>query len=214
MHRGEVITVHVESVDPNPWNPNEQQEHVFEAEQKSIKKHGLISFPVVRETKDGRFQILDGEHRWRAVQATGGDEISVLNLGTEVSTVEAKMITEQLNALRGRNDPIKHAELLDSIISEKPEWKEMLAYTPDHLESLLNPTFDWESLDRSDQGRDEEGGGSGADSGFGPQTELKIQMSEEQHEVVMRAIAHAKDVGDCESDARAMELICADFLAS
>lgn len=88
----------------------------------------------------------------------------------------------------------------------RPEWKELLPYSGDHLESLLNPSFDWESLSKNDT--------SGADGeGAPPTTELAIKMSEEQLEVCQRAIAAAKDTGDCETDARAMELICAEFLS-
>lgn len=162
-----------------------------------------MTVPVVRETDDG-FEILDGEHRWKAVTETGGKEITVNNLG-EVDDAEAKLITELLNSLKGTNDPIRHQAMLAEMLAQAPEYRDLLPYTPEYLESLLNPSFDWDSLstkDPLDKAPSESFGAT-----------LSIKMSEEQLEVCQRAIAAAKDAGDCDTDARALELICAEFLS-
>lgn len=205
MLRGTIQTIPTNALRPNPWNPNEQSPLTFEKEKASIEKIGFVTVPVVREAGDGSFEILDGEHRWKAVSESGGTSITVNNLG-EVDDAEAKLITELLNSLKGENDPIKHQAMLEEMLAARPEFRDLLSYTPQHLDNLLNPSFDWDSLSTKDPGPPTKNGDT-----FG--AVLNVKMSEEQLEVCQRAIAAAKDAGDCETDARAMELICAEFLS-
>ncbi len=44
----------------------------------SIKKHGILQPLIVRKTKDGKFEIVAGERRWRAAQMAGLHEVPVL----------------------------------------------------------------------------------------------------------------------------------------
>ncbi len=63
-----IQTVEVGKLHPNPWNPNRQDARTFEAERESIRNYGFIDPVTVREhpTINGEFEIIDGEHRWRA----------------------------------------------------------------------------------------------------------------------------------------------------
>ena len=203
MLRGTIQTIPIDKLKPNPWNPNQQSDLVFEKEKSSIQTIGFVTVPIVRESPGG-FEILDGEHRWKAISEIGGKDITVNNLGT-VDDAEAKLITELLNSLKGINDPIRHQAMLAEMLEQMPEYRDLLPYTPEHLESLLNPSFDWDSLSTKDPSDKAPAESFGA--------VLNVKMSEEQLEVCQRAIAAAKDTGDCETDARAMELICAEFLS-
>lgn len=97
-----VQNVPLESVYPNGWNPNQQSDFIFEKELLSIETHGFLDPILVRE-KDGRFEIIDGEHRWKAATKLGSSEIAVNNLG-EVSDQDAKQLTILMNEIRGRAD--------------------------------------------------------------------------------------------------------------
>lgn len=107
------LTVDIEKVVPNKWNPNSQNEKIFAKEILSIKTHGFVQPILVREIADV-YEIIDGEHRWRACKEAGYTEIKVESMGY-ISDEQAKILTINLNNLRGQDDPLKRAEILKSI---------------------------------------------------------------------------------------------------
>jgi len=107
------IEVEIKLVEPNPWNPNLQTDFIFRKEIESIKKFGLLGSILVREVA-GIYQILDGEHRWKACKELGYTKIQVETLG-EIPDQEAKTLTVLLNNLRGKDDIEKRAEILKQL---------------------------------------------------------------------------------------------------
>lgn len=69
---GEVIqTLKITEVEPNRNQPRKQfDEEALEELAESIKKYGLIQ-PIVVAKKDGYYQIIAGERRWRASKKAG-----------------------------------------------------------------------------------------------------------------------------------------------
>lgn len=55
-------------VQPNPWNPNKMNERQFAAELESIMHNGFLDPVTVREHAMEGYEIIDGEHRWKALQ--------------------------------------------------------------------------------------------------------------------------------------------------
>ena len=97
---------------PNPWNSN----HLTpEAELKlvnSLQRHkGLFKPILIRTLPNGTFQIIGGEHRWRAAQSLGLTEVPVINLG-EMPDDQAKEISILDNGRYGQDDATQLAELL------------------------------------------------------------------------------------------------------
>ena len=69
--------VDIHQLDPNPWNPNRQSEAVTKATSESIEEFGFID-PVTVRIVEGRYQIIDGEHRWRQAVEQGHPDIPVV----------------------------------------------------------------------------------------------------------------------------------------
>ena len=107
--------VNIVEVFPNAWNPNLQTDVMFKAEMDSISKHGFIDPILVRE-KDGIYEIIDGEHRWKACMELQYTEIIVESLG-QIDDITAKTLTIEMNNLRGKDDILKRAQLLKEIMS-------------------------------------------------------------------------------------------------
>jgi len=64
-----ILLVKWRDVVPNPWNPNKMNERQFDAELESIMHNGFIDPVTVRENAANEgHEIIDGEHRWRALQ--------------------------------------------------------------------------------------------------------------------------------------------------
>jgi hypothetical protein len=144
--------VPIDSLDPNPWNPNVQSDFMFEKERESIRVHGFIDPITVRSGREKgpmfkRPQILDGEHRWKGGKLEGMTEVPIVDLG-RVSDARAKVITEVMNKLRGENDPLRWSEMIMSIQAEEPGMLAYLPYEEAALTSILKSSeVDWGALD-------------------------------------------------------------------
>jgi len=106
--------VKLNEIFPNPWNPNSQSKEMFEKEIQSIEKFGFIAPILVRTLKDNTYQIIDGEHRWRACLQMSFEEMPVEDIGT-LDEGLAKVLTINLNNLRGQDDVLKRAEILKTL---------------------------------------------------------------------------------------------------
>ncbi|MFC4024188.1 nucleoid occlusion protein [Oceanobacillus longus] len=73
----EVIQLEIENIQPNRFQPRTifKEEKIKELAQ-TIKTHGMIQPIVVRKIDEGKFEIIAGERRWRAVQLLGWDKVS------------------------------------------------------------------------------------------------------------------------------------------
>ena len=66
-------------VEPNPDQPRQDfDEEELEALAESIRVHGIIQPLTVRETKNGYYQIIAGERRWRAARIAELREVPVV----------------------------------------------------------------------------------------------------------------------------------------
>ena len=160
----EVTEVPLGDVDPNPWNPNKQTDRQFAAEVESICDHGFV-MPIIVRANGKRWQIIDGEHRWRALsqiveeKKSGAGNIADLtdrgvipSIVLNVDDAYAKKLTVILNETRGRADFGSLSELLVSIQEDfGDDLISGLPYTPQHLQELLSISdFDWSALEVTD----------------------------------------------------------------
>lgn len=148
----DTLTIPITQVTPNPWNPNAQAPDVYAAQVESLRRYGFVAPIVVRETHAGTFEIIDGEHRYRAAQEIGIAEIPVYNLGN-VDDVKARQLTEVFIHLKGMPDVQREAALLKELQELTPDGDALadlaavLPQTEDTLRSLVDAaSFDWDSF--------------------------------------------------------------------
>jgi ParB/RepB/Spo0J family partition protein len=142
----DMIEVEVARAVRNPWNPNKMSTEMFEREKRSIQEHGFIDPITVRQMPDGTYQIIDGEHRWRAAQALGIKHVPASNLGV-VPDAKAKKLTIIYNELRGAPDPDLLASLLADLSKETTieQLAAELPFSQVEIETLVGAveSFDW-----------------------------------------------------------------------
>ncbi len=146
--KGTLITVKVGQILPNKWNPNQQSKFIFEKEKKSIRDHGFIDPCTAREIKPGMYELIDGEHRWRAAKEIGLKEVTLNNLG-KVPKVIAQQLTLILNDTRGEAQQDKLSDLLSSIKLEigLDQMVANLPYQEMQISSLLaSSSIDWSKV--------------------------------------------------------------------
>ena len=161
MSNLEIENLPIAAVEFNPWNPNKQSDRQFEAEVESILSNGFIAPILTRKIGKDKWQVIDGEHRKRALdiiiaeQRSGAGNITDLvatktipAIVLDVDDAHAKRLTIIMNETRGRADMGSLALLLADISAELgAELITGLPYTQGQLDEMLKLSeFDWDSL--------------------------------------------------------------------
>lgn len=113
---GGSILLDINKVEPNRNQPRKNfDEEKIELLSESIKEHGLIQ-PVVVQKRDGYYEIIAGERRWRASKKAGLDAIPVIikNL-SEQEILELSLIE---NLQRENLNPIEEALAYKRLMDE------------------------------------------------------------------------------------------------
>jgi ParB family chromosome partitioning protein len=115
--RGEEIKhIPVEAVEPNPYQPRRHFDEEGLAElAASIKEKGVLQPITVRE-KNGTFELVAGERRWRAAQIAGLSEIPAVV--RELADREVMEIALIENLQREDLNPIEEAEAYAVLMEE------------------------------------------------------------------------------------------------
>lgn len=199
-----VVQVKVDEIRPNDWNPNVVPDHVQAALEKNIERAGFNQPVLLRETDDG-YEIVDGEHRWRAARARGDKTVPAIV--RDFSVTEAKLQTIAMNKLRGEMEPADVARLIREAEEDGiplAEQAEFTGYTGEELTGLTNLLeFDWSNFGKND----------GAGAGEAPQpgdeewVDLRFRVPESVAVVVRSEIDRLKGIRETEHDHLALELM-------
>jgi len=107
LERLKVEYVPIDSVKPNSYNPNRQNDRDFQLLLRSMREDGFTQPVVVQKSTR---EIVDGEHRWRAARELGMTEIPVVFV--EMSAEQMRIATLRHNRARGSEDIELSSQLL------------------------------------------------------------------------------------------------------
>lgn len=93
-------------------NPNEQSEEMFGLLCENLRSHGWLGNAIV---VDEDYTIADGEHRWRAAQEIGLDEVPVKQYDLDEPT--RRLWRQELNKISGEHDTKRDALEYDYLLS-------------------------------------------------------------------------------------------------
>lgn len=156
--QGEPLTVAHTAVRPNRYNYNKQNPATFNKLVESMRTFGFTLPIIVRRLGKGRWEIIDGEHRWRAAKELAMTEVRIIDLG-EVSDERAKQLTIILNELGGSPDQVRLADLLRDINTDVSfdELLKVMPYSEKELDALIGSVdFSFDSLSDEDTRSKEE----------------------------------------------------------
>jgi hypothetical protein len=198
-YEDKIIKVAITDVLPNTWNPKEKNHAKVADIERSITKNGFKQPVQVREhpTQKGKYEIIDGEQRWTAMSNLGATHIYIYNNGV-VSDEDAKSETIWWQ-VQVPFETISLAHLVTELSMLEME----LPYNAKELAEFKEMAeFDYDKYDQERPGDEE-------DLEFKTFT---VKLGADAYQVLMDALETIKEENDC-SDARAIELMAADFIA-
>ncbi|HCI4477796.1 TPA: ParB/RepB/Spo0J family partition protein, partial [Klebsiella pneumoniae] len=122
----------------------------------SIEKLGFFKPILARELDGGQFEILGGEHRWRAAMEQGISTVPVISVG-KISDLVAKQMSLVDNERYGEDDQVALQRLIEEIQSELDYQLSEIAPYDDELAATLarESAIDLEMLEALSRGDEE-----------------------------------------------------------
>ena len=129
-----VDTVDPETLETDGDNPNEQSDEMFGLLCENMRQKGWIGNHIVADTKG---LIADGEHRWRAAQEIGLEEVPVKFY--DIDDAERRLWRQELNKISGEHDTKRDALEYDELLhnGKSDEVNDLVSATGEDLDELL-----------------------------------------------------------------------------
>lgn len=139
----DVRVVDINLIDVNDWNPNAMDMETFNILTETVRKEGMNQPILVREKagKKGeeiRYDLVDGEHRFKASKAAGLKKIMVVVV--PYTDDMAKIRTISMNQIKGEYIPLKMAKLLAELQEtySEEEIRRMTGVREEEFSNLMN----------------------------------------------------------------------------
>lgn len=123
--KSRIKRIPIDKIDINVFNANIVPDKIMKLLEKSIERDGFVQPILVRPVSNNRYELIDGEHRYRILKSKDEKEIEAVIL--EKDEDQAKLLSLIMNR-HGEFDTLKLAGVLHNIGKE---------YTPEQIEELL-----------------------------------------------------------------------------
>jgi len=140
-----VNSISLESLHPNPWNPNVMTGAEFAELVVEVKHLGRLPKPIVVRPNAEGFEIVDGEHGWRAAKECGLAEISVEII--DADDFEAMRQTYKRNQ-HGKHDKVKEGRMFRAILEMRQVSRRALAKELELSEGTIRNALIYAEADR------------------------------------------------------------------
>jgi ParB/RepB/Spo0J family partition protein len=131
----------IDLIVPNGYNPNDMDKDGYAQLVEEIRTVGFKKPIDVVPLEDGRFRIIDGEHRFNGAKAVGLDKIPCYLLFEEKFKDNDLQVflTMRFNVLRGKTNPEKFAKIYEDFSKR---------YSSESLQKLMGftDTDEWKKL--------------------------------------------------------------------
>ena len=127
----------VNLVTPNPKNPMVMSEKTAQLLVENIEKGGFITAITVWKPPEGElYQIIDGEHRWRAQRNLGHKTIPALYARHIKTQTQADYFLLMLNRIKGHFEQDKLGQLIYDLDKNLERLSDLTGYDADLIDAL------------------------------------------------------------------------------
>jgi len=199
------------TIHPNDWNVNRLNAFGYAKLMESMAEYGFTDPLLVRQCpKHVDYEIIGGEHRWKAARDLGIITIPVVVIGADDATARKLSIID--NELHGQADPVGLGSLLKDLL-DQGSLDDLMVGLP-FTEEILSGFIGFDPMPPVTPAHlppvsDDSGGGAGEERWV----ERTYRMPAPVADVLDDALARARE-GEDIPDWQALERVAAEFLAS
>lgn len=132
------------------WNYKQNSDEMTAKLVANMTRNGQVENLLVRKLKDGKYEVVNGNHRMDALKQIGCTKAVCYDLGT-ISDEEAYRISIETNETKFAVDQVQLAKLIGDITKAIPV-EDLVAtfpYNADEIENYLKMnTFNWEDFNK------------------------------------------------------------------
>jgi len=140
--------ISIDKIVPAPWNFKQDDEDKARKLAENIRRNGQIKNCNVRQLEDGRYEMIDGNHRLIAFKELGIKQVLAYDHGP-ISQEEAIRIAHEVVEYF-EVDPIKQAEALQIVLDGGISLEDFEETVPWNMEELNDVRdlidFDWDRV--------------------------------------------------------------------
>ena len=140
--------VEVDKLIKADWNYKTDDEKKLKDLQENFKRNGQVENIIIRELSKGKYEVVNGNHRYDALKNLGIKTAIVCNKG-KITKAEAVRLAIETNETKFGVDNLKLAEAINNLQEQYPieELVKTMPYTTTELNNLLNLiNFEWEDF--------------------------------------------------------------------
>jgi len=135
MEKG-FCSIPVERLVKADWNYKVNNEELSKKLTENIKRNGQIENIIVRDIADGKFEIVNGNHRLDTLVELGYKDVYCYNLG-DISEIQAKRIAVETNETKFNSNTEILANIVADIIDEFDDSMLTLPWTQEEIDEML-----------------------------------------------------------------------------
>lgn len=138
------------------WNYKQEDKEKSEKLLNIFQRVGQVENIIIRELKNGKLEVVNGNHRLETMRKLKWKEAYCFNIG-RVSLVEAQRIALETNETKFIADPLKLSEIIVNIAKEYTikDLGATLPYSENEIEAYKKMyDFDWNEFQTVDEERD------------------------------------------------------------
>lgn len=140
----EIVDIPLDHIQPDEFNVNEMADAKYRALRAEIEARGFVQPVLVRPVEPSSaapaiaYQIVDGEHRWMALQELGSETCPCVVINADETEAQVRSLI--MNGIRGNFVPIRMAHLLADLAERIPpeELQDRLALDRGEMRDLLD----------------------------------------------------------------------------
>ena len=117
------------------WNYKTDDNELLAKLISNIERNGQIENIIVREVKNNKYEIVNGNHRYDALLRLGVEEVICFNLG-KITTNQAKRIAIETNETRFAADSFLLASTVQEVLADNNVDESMLPFNTMEYESF------------------------------------------------------------------------------
>jgi len=112
------VHISIDRLTPADWNYKKDNPDLLDKLKNNIKRNGMIENLIIRDLKNGFFEVVNGNHRLQALKDLNWKKpIMVFNMGN-ISTPHAQRIAIETNETKFDKDNVELSKILKELSIE------------------------------------------------------------------------------------------------